>query len=170
MPVSCRANWVCTEPLSTAGSASWGCADTEVADQEPDWRDHRIEELEGKIARLERVIGGQSLDLNFFESALRRVEETARKSGELEESIYAEIRSWMRAQGGLSIQHLCELAGVSRASFYRSWEQCEPSVAETELRDHVQRLAVMHRYYGYRRITVLLQREGWAWEPRRCVA
>ena len=69
----------------------------------------------------------------------------------------------MRAQGGkLSIQHLCELAGVSRASFYRSWEQCEPSVAETELRDHVQRLAVMHRYYGYRRITVLLQREGWA--------
>lgn len=54
-----------------------------VADQEPDWRDHRIEELEGKIARLERVIGGQSLDLNFFESALRRVEETARKSGDV---------------------------------------------------------------------------------------
>lgn len=53
-----------------------------VADPEPDWRDHRIEELEGKIARLERVIGAQSLDLNFFESALRRVEETARTSGD----------------------------------------------------------------------------------------
>jgi transposase len=52
-----------------------------VAEQEPDWRDHRIEELEQKIARLERIIGGQSVDLDFFENALRRVGETARKSG-----------------------------------------------------------------------------------------
>ncbi len=29
-----------------------------------------------------------------------------------------------------------------------------------ELRDRVQRLALAHRHYGYRRITVLLQREG----------
>jgi len=51
-----------------------------MADLEPDWRDHRIEELEAKIARLEQVIGAQSVDLDFFESALRRVAETARKS------------------------------------------------------------------------------------------
>jgi putative transposase len=55
---------------------------------------------------------------------------------------------------------MCELAGVSRASFYRHWEQREPAAAETELRDAVQRLALSHRYYGYRRIAVLLQREG----------
>lgn len=66
----------------------------------------------------------------------------------------------MRAQGGLSIQRICALAGVSRASFYRNWEEREPSAAEMELRDRVQRLAVAHRHYGYRRITVLLQREG----------
>ena len=52
-----------------------------AADQEPDWRDHRIEELEAKIARLERIIGGQWSELDFFESALRRVGEKARKSG-----------------------------------------------------------------------------------------
>lgn len=52
-----------------------------VAEQEPDWRDHRIEELDAKIARLERIIGGQSSELDFFESALRRVDEKARKSG-----------------------------------------------------------------------------------------
>lgn len=52
-----------------------------VADQELDWRDHRIEELEAKITRLERIIGGQSSELDFFESALRRVDEKARKSG-----------------------------------------------------------------------------------------
>ena len=55
---------------------------------------------------------------------------------------------------------MCELAGVSRASFYRHWEERAPNAAETELRDRVQRLALAHRYYGYRRITVLLQREG----------
>jgi len=55
---------------------------------------------------------------------------------------------------------MCELAGVSRASFYRHWETEEPTVAELELRSTIQRLALAHRYYGYRRITVLLRREG----------
>jgi transposase InsO family protein len=66
----------------------------------------------------------------------------------------------MRSQGGLSIQRMCELAGVSRASFYRHWEEREPTAAETELRGAIQRSALAHRYYGYRRIAVLLQREG----------
>ncbi len=52
-----------------------------VARPERDWRDNRIEELEAKIARLEGIIGGQWLELDFFESALRRIEEKARKSG-----------------------------------------------------------------------------------------
>ena len=60
----------------------------------------------------------------------------------------------------MSIQRMCELAGVSRASFYRHWETEEPTVAELELRSTIQRLALAHRYYGYRRITVLLRREG----------
>jgi AcrR family transcriptional regulator len=64
----------------------------------------------------------------------------------------------MRAQGGLSIQRMCELAGVSRASFYRHWEEREPVAAQTELCGAVQRLALAHRYYGYRRIAMLLQR------------
>jgi predicted RNase H-like nuclease (RuvC/YqgF family) len=39
---------------------------------EEDWRDRRIEALEAKIARLERIVGGQWQELDFFESALRR--------------------------------------------------------------------------------------------------
>jgi transposase InsO family protein len=66
----------------------------------------------------------------------------------------------MRAQRELSIQRMCALAGVSRASFYRHWEEPEPAAVETELRGAIQRLALAHRYYGYRRIAVLLQREG----------
>lgn len=52
-----------------------------VARPERDWRDNRIEELEAKIARLEGIIGGQWLELDFFESALRRIEEKRRNSG-----------------------------------------------------------------------------------------
>ena len=41
---------------------------------EEDWRDRRIETLDAKIARLERIVGGQWQELDFFESALRRIE------------------------------------------------------------------------------------------------
>jgi putative transposase len=54
---------------------------------------------------------------------------------------------------------MCELAGVSRAGFYRHWEEQEPAEAETELRGAIQWLALKHRYYGYRRIAVVLRRE-----------
>jgi len=56
---------------------------------------------------------------------------------------------------------MCELAPVSRASFYRHWEAKAPTEAEMVLRDVIQRLAVAHRFYGYRRITVMVQREGY---------
>ena len=55
---------------------------------------------------------------------------------------------------------MCQLAGVSRASFYRHWEEQAPEAAGTALRDALQRAAVGHGSYGYRRIQVLLERDG----------
>lgn len=60
----------------------------------------------------------------------------------------------------MTVQRLCELTSVSRASFYRGWEQKAPGEAEVALRDAVQRTALAHRGYGYRRITPLVQRAG----------
>ena len=57
---------------------------------------------------------------------------------------------------------MCELAGVSRASFYRDWEKREPTAAEMALRDAMQRASATRPYYGYRRITAHLQRQGFA--------
>jgi predicted RNase H-like nuclease (RuvC/YqgF family) len=48
---------------------------------EEDWRDRRIEMLEAKIARLERIVGGQWQELDFFESALRKIDADAAISG-----------------------------------------------------------------------------------------
>jgi len=56
---------------------------------------------------------------------------------------------------------MCDLAMVSRASFYRHWERKAPTEAEMALRDAIQRMAVAHRFYGYRRVAVLVQREGY---------
>jgi putative transposase len=67
----------------------------------------------------------------------------------------------MQSQGGLSIVGMCDLATVSRASFYRHWEKEAPAEAEVALRDATQRIAAAHRFYGYRRVTVVVQREGY---------
>jgi len=72
-----------------------------------------------------------------------------------------------RLQGLGSIEPLCAAVGVSRASYYRDWAEQAPEHEETELRDLVQRLALAHRRYGYRRITELVRREGWPVNRKR---
>jgi putative transposase len=62
---------------------------------------------------------------------------------------------------------MCRLAGLSRAGYYRRWQEKAPRAEETELRDTIQRLALAHRRYGYRRITAQLRREGWAANHKR---
>ena len=66
-----------------------------------------------------------------------------------------------------SIERLCGLAQVSRAAYYRHWSEHAPLREETALRDAIQRLAISQRYYGYRRITALLKREGWSANHKR---
>ena len=62
--------------------------------------------------------------------------------------------------GDPTIRRLCQLGCVSRAGYYRHFDAHAPARADTELRDQVQRLSLAHRYYGYRRITAQLRREG----------
>lgn len=63
-------------------------------------------------------------------------------------------------QGGLSVERLCALAGVSRAGYYRHWQVSAPRQEETQLRDAIQRIALANRRYGYRRVTAELRRQG----------
>jgi len=68
-----------------------------------------------------------------------------------------------------SVERMCRLAEVSRAAFYRGWQKTAPLREETELRGVVQRLALAHRYYGYRRIAAMLRREGRVVNHKRLV-
>jgi putative transposase len=72
-----------------------------------------------------------------------------------------------RPQGELTIERMCALAGVSRAGYYRAWAASAPRAEETGVRDAIQRLALAHRHYGYRRIAAQMRREGWAVNHKR---
>jgi len=65
-----------------------------------------------------------------------------------------------RAGERLSIEEACRWAPVSRAGFYRHFDEHAPRQAETELRDRIQRVALENRFYGYRRVAAELRRQG----------
>ena len=70
-------------------------------------------------------------------------------------------------QGDFTIARMCALAGVSRAGYYRHWSASAPRQEETGVRDAIQRLALAHRHYGYRRIAAQIRREGFAVNHKR---
>ena len=74
----------------------------------------------------------------------------------------------MRSAAHLSIESMCRLGQVSRAGFYRHWQQREPRVEELELRARMQQIVLAHRRnYGYRRVTRELRDQGWAVNHKR---
>jgi putative transposase len=64
-------------------------------------------------------------------------------------------------QGSLSIERMCQIGQVSRASFYR-WLKPKPGAEEDlDVRSAIQRIVLDHRRrYGYRRVTAELRRRG----------
>ncbi len=63
-------------------------------------------------------------------------------------------------QGKLTVERMCALARLNRAGYYRQWQASAPRQEETSVRDAIQRLALAHRHYGYRRIAAQLRRDG----------
>ena len=70
-------------------------------------------------------------------------------------------------QGEFSIARMCALASISRAGYYRHWQASAPRQEELGVRDAIQRLALAHPLYGYRRIAAALRREGWRVNHKR---
>jgi putative transposase len=58
------------------------------------------------------------------------------------------------------VQHLCQLAQLSRAGYYRHLAPRESKRDDADIRDAIHRIALSDRFYGYRRIAEQLKREG----------
>jgi putative transposase len=70
---------------------------------------------------------------------------------------------------GFQANHACDIAHVSRAGFYRHYGEHEPRQADVALRDHIQRIALENRFYGYRRVTAELHHQGVVANHKRVV-
>ncbi len=67
----------------------------------------------------------------------------------------------MSLQGGLSIERMCQLAGVSKDGFYRHLRSRDTHDEEMHVRSEIQNIALEHEgHYGYRRVTAELRRRG----------
>ena len=64
------------------------------------------------------------------------------------------------SQDDANIRRLCALGDVSRAGYYRHFGPHAPACEDADLRDLIQREALAHRHYGYRRVTQALRRQG----------
>lgn len=76
--------------------------------------------------------------------------------------MFEEVRQAAQAGKGQAVNALCQMTGISRASYYR-WRAPPPSIpVEMELCDAIQQVALEFPAYGYRRITRELNRRGFA--------
>lgn len=60
----------------------------------------------------------------------------------------------------LDVQRLCHLSGVSRATYYRHIATDVDDIIDHDLQDAIQHICLRHKYYGYRRVTASLRRQG----------
>jgi transposase InsO family protein len=82
---------------------------------------------------------------------------------EWKSAVYRKVKEEVKADRGLTVERMTELARVSRAGFYRFEEDTgSGSDADMDLRDAIQRIALEWPSYGRRRITQELDRHGWA--------
>jgi len=67
----------------------------------------------------------------------------------------------VKTQTRLSVVRMCEVAGFSRAGYYRFLDPEKPAPADMDLRDEIQKIALEWPSYGSRRIKRELKERGW---------
>ena len=67
----------------------------------------------------------------------------------------------------MSVDQMCEVAGFSRAGYYRFLHPDKPAPADMELRNEMQKIAAEWPCYGSRRITQELKARGWEVNRKR---
>ncbi len=73
----------------------------------------------------------------------------------------------MKTETRLSVIRMCEVAGFSRAGYYRFLDPEKPGPADMDLRDEMQKIALEWPSNGSRRITQELKARGWEVNRKR---
>src|SRR6266851_1569900 len=70
-------------------------------------------------------------------------------------------------EAGAAVMELCQVAGVSRAGYYRFQQRVPESEADMDLRSEMQQIGLEWPSYGYRRVHRELIRRGWRVNHKR---
>ena len=73
----------------------------------------------------------------------------------------------MKTETRLSVVRMCEVAGFSRAGYYRFLDPEKPVPLDMDLRDGMQKVALEWPSYGSRRMTRELKARGWDGNRKR---
>ncbi len=108
----------------------------------------RLRSLEDENSRLKRLVADLSLDKGMLKEAVDRKKRTQLVDRRTD-------ASWLRSQYGASSRRVCGLLSIAGSSYrYRSRRSDESP------REKPVRLAREKPRYGYRRLQVLVEREG----------
>src|SRR5699024_4812378 len=66
-----------------------------------------------------------------------------------------------------SIRRQCELIGLNRASWYQQPAACSESPANLALMQRMDEIYTKRPFYGSRKLTAVLRREGWTVNRKR---
>ena len=123
---------------------------------------------ETRTAELERKVGQQNHGDRFFKGVLAAHRTTAEAAGiGWKAAVGQQILQQVREKPPMTIQRMCRLTELSRATFYRLPPHKQRPDPDLELRDAIQRIAVEFPSYGRPRITAELQRRGWVINPKK---
>ena len=125
--------------------------------------------LRRELSQVKRLLAEKTLELDFFRSALQRVEARHQDSSVSGENASTK-KSGMQLQGSLSVERMCQLAQVSRAGYYRFLRERVPVEEDMILRSVLQQIVLENRrLYGYRRVTQELRRRGMIVNHKRVI-
>ncbi|HQA12527.1 IS3 family transposase [Zoogloea sp.] len=109
----------------------------------------RLKQLEDENARLKKIVADLTLDREMLQDVIRR---KPLKPGRMRELVRGMCSDW-----AVSIRQACGAIGFDRSTFhYQSRRTDQAAVAK-----RIREICETRVRYGYRRVHVLLAREGW---------
>jgi transposase-like protein len=70
-------------------------------------------------AELERLLAHQQLVIEFYRQILEQLERRSLGKREWRAAVFQAIEAMMQRRNGLSVEAMCDLAGVARSGYYR---------------------------------------------------
>jgi putative transposase len=115
--------------------------------QPPEMR--RLKQLEDENAKLKRIVADLSLDREMLQDVIR--------GKNLRPGRKRKLAAWICKEWDVSIRRACRVIELDTSTFHYKSRRPDQAGLETRIKE----ICATGVRYGYRRVHVLLRREGW---------